>query len=57
MSLICRDCKEYIFKGEEQIKDGVYIDDSFYSEAVCDECLENYPYCEKHDQYNFKKEN
>jgi len=57
MSLICRDCKEYIFKGKEQLKDGVYVDDSFYSEVVCDECLENYQYDLKNEEYNFKLEN
>ena len=40
-SLICKDCKGYIFKNGEQIKDGIYLTNDYYSEAICDDCMEN----------------
>jgi len=55
-SLKCRDCDEYIFKEKEKLKDGVYIDDFFYSEAICDDCLENYFYCEFTDTWASSRE-
>jgi len=55
-SLKCRDCGQYIFKEKENLKDGVYVDDSFYSDAVCSDCLENYDYCEECEEYSFTKD-
>jgi len=52
MSLLCKDCNEYIFEGEQQLKDGVFVDDSYYSEAVCDECIENYSWCNKTETWS-----
>jgi len=52
-SLKCRDCDEYIFKEKEKLKDGVYIDDFFYSEAICSDCLEPYESCGECGEHNF----
>ena len=52
MSLLCKDCNEYIFEGEQKLKDGFFVDDSYYSEAVCDECIENYSWCNKTETWS-----
>ena len=39
--LICSNCKEYIFKDESKIKDGVFLTEDYDSEAICDDCMEN----------------
>tara|TARA_R100001594_G_C3996846_1_gene253722 strand:- start:859 stop:1002 length:144 start_codon:yes stop_codon:yes gene_type:complete len=40
-SLICKNCKEYIFKENKKLKDGVYITEDYNSEAICDDCMDN----------------
>ena len=56
-SLICTDCKEYIFKGNKQFKDGFFLTEDYYSDAVCDDCMENYFYCEFTGTYSSSREN
>ena len=40
-SLICSNCKGYIFKGDEKIKDGVYLTEDYDSEAICEDCIDS----------------
>ena len=41
-NLICKDCKEYIFKdGEPLLSFGAYLTEDYDSEAICDDCMEN----------------
>ena len=41
-SLICKDCKGYIFKGGEPLLSfGTYLTEDYDSEAICDDCMEN----------------
>ena len=54
--LICVDCKEYLFIGNQKIKDGIFLTEDYYSDAVCDDCIENYFYCEFTDTYATSKE-
>jgi len=40
-SLICKDCKGYIFKNGKQIEDGIFLTEDYDSEAICDDCMDS----------------
>ena len=41
-SLICKDCKGYIFKGGEPLLSfGTYLTEDYDSEAICDDCMDS----------------